>query len=303
MRRPNFTTESFIKEAIITHNNKYIYSLVNFISIKKEIEISCSIHGIFKQTPEVHLRGHGCPKCGMLKTISHTKSTTQLFIEKSILVHNNLYSYDKVIYINNRELVIIYCKTHGDFTQAPASHLNGRGCPTCAKERINSDKRLTLDEFILRSNIIHNNIYNYDKVIYINEDTQIIINCKIHDDFKQTPRIHLRGAGCRRCVGVVSKLETAWLDILGINKNHRQKTIKIGTKRFLVDAYDPITNTVYEFYGDYWHGNPKVYSSEKFNVISKKTFGDLYDKTIEKENILKSANYKIISIWESDFNE
>lgn len=74
------------------------------------------------------------------------------------------------------------------------------------------------------------------------------------------------------------------------------------TEQFKVDGFDPLTNTVYEFNGDYFHGNPEIYPSNNVNAINKKTFGELYTKTVEKENILKSAGYKVISIWENEWN-
>lgn len=34
---------------------------------------------------------------------------------------------------------------------------------------------------------------------------------------------------------------------------------------------------------------------------SKKTYGELYQKTLDKEITLKEAGYNVMSIWESDF--
>jgi len=59
--------------------------------------------------------------------------------------------------------------------------------------------RLTIDEFIERANIVHNNKYNYDKAIYINRRTKLIITCKIHGDFEQNAWSHLSGYGCKIC--------------------------------------------------------------------------------------------------------
>ena len=41
-----------------------------------------------------------------------------------------------------------------------------------------------------------------------------------------------------------------------------------------VDGYDPATNTIYEFLGDYWHGNPKTNGKNMFrkNYATNKTF-------------------------------
>lgn len=302
-RRPNFTTNSFIEESKKFHKNTYDYSLVIFRSIKECVEIICSKHGTFKQTPEVHLRGHGCFDCGIEKTISHTKSNAQLFIKKSIKKHGDLYSYKLVEYVNSQTIVTIICKIHGDFLQIPNSHLQGKGCQYCAKDNFNKDKALTLQEFINRSSIIHNNKYKYDKVIYRNEDALIIITCPEHGDFYQTPRVHLRKCGCKKCTTIISKLETKWLDSLNIDPAYRQATVKIDEhKWFFVDAYDPTTHTVYEFNGDFWHGNPQKYSPEKINVRNNKLFGDLYNKTLDKEMLLKQSGYNIITMWENDFN-
>ena len=29
---------------------------------------------------------------------------------------------------------------------------------------------------------------------------------------------------------------------------------------YIVDGYDSKTNTIYEFNGDFWHGNPNIYN-------------------------------------------
>jgi very-short-patch-repair endonuclease len=56
-------TKEFIQNAIKIHNNKYDYSLVDYINNNTKINIICEKHGIFKQTPNSHLNGRGCSKC------------------------------------------------------------------------------------------------------------------------------------------------------------------------------------------------------------------------------------------------
>lgn len=56
-------TEQFIKEANLVHSEKYDYSISNYTTINEYVDIICSSHGIFKQTPGSHLSGAGCPKC------------------------------------------------------------------------------------------------------------------------------------------------------------------------------------------------------------------------------------------------
>ena len=63
------------------------------------------------------------------------------FIKKAYAVHGDMYGYDRVEYVNNREKVKIYCTVCKDyFTQAAGHHLDGRGCQACANT-IRGNKR------------------------------------------------------------------------------------------------------------------------------------------------------------------
>jgi len=62
----NIMTDEFIEKANKVHNNKYKYP-EDYSTMKTKIEIICSLHGVFKQTPEKHILGQGCPKCGNIK--------------------------------------------------------------------------------------------------------------------------------------------------------------------------------------------------------------------------------------------
>ena len=58
------TIEKFIQKADSLHLNKYDYSDVEYVNAKTKIFIKCKIHNIvFKQTPNDHLCGKGCPTC------------------------------------------------------------------------------------------------------------------------------------------------------------------------------------------------------------------------------------------------
>lgn len=56
-------TEKFIDAATNTHKAKYSYNNVNYQNNKLSVLITCPFHGDFKQTPDSHLRGRGCPIC------------------------------------------------------------------------------------------------------------------------------------------------------------------------------------------------------------------------------------------------
>jgi G:T-mismatch repair DNA endonuclease (very short patch repair protein) len=155
--------------------------------------------------------------------------------------------------------------------------------------------------FISQSNKIHNNKYTYVEE-YKGSHTSIGIKCPKHGIFKQTPNSHLRGRGCPECQwSNSSKMEKAWLDMMGIAPEFRKSEILINNKRYKVDAYNPKTNTIYEFYGDFWHGNPQKYTNGGSNLKNKSSFSDLYERTIKREEFLKSQGFNVITIWESEF--
>ena len=79
---------------------------------------------------------------------------------------------------------------------------------------------------------------------------------------------------------------------------HRQ--VYIGN--YIVDGYDSKTNTVYEYLGDYWHGNPKIFKSNEYNKTNGQTFGELYEKTMKRIESLKTMGYNVVYVWESDIN-
>ena len=63
----NKTTEEFILQARNIHNDKYNYSLIEYIGSKLKVNIICPIHGVFKQIPNRHLMGDGCKSCSESK--------------------------------------------------------------------------------------------------------------------------------------------------------------------------------------------------------------------------------------------
>ncbi len=105
-------------------------------------------------------------------------------------------------------------------------------------------------------------------------------------------------------VGSILWLETI-VDVEQIHIQHAQNggEFKIPNTNYKVDGYCVDTNTIYEFHGDFWHGNPEVYSSGCINNANKKTMGELYQKTIEREEEIKSLGYNLVVMWENEWNK
>lgn len=188
------TTDTFIKRAKEVHGDRYDYSLVEYVNSATKVKIICPEHGVFEQSPNLHLQGRKCPYCNGKKRLDLME-----FINKANIVHGDFYDYSKVIYVNNRTKVEIICPIHGSFLTTPHAHLAGSGCPICGKLKCAKSRTKDLSCFVSEANEVHGNKYDYSKVEYINSSTKIEIICLKHGPFWQTPNNHLHGYGCPKC--------------------------------------------------------------------------------------------------------
>ena len=56
---------------------------------------------------------------------------------------------------------------------------------------------------------------------------------------------------------------------------------------------------IYEYDGDPWHGNPKLFNPQDINPISLIPYGKLYENTIKKKEYLINCGFHFIQIWGS----
>lgn len=148
------------------------------------------------------------------------------FINYCSIKHNNLYDYSLLNYIKNTISVSIICSEHGIFKQLPKNHINGSGCPICAKKI--SKPRITYTELVERFEKIHNNIFDYSLVeeTYTTMDKKVSIICSEHGIFEQLPSNHLAGKICAKCKGRNKTSE----DYINIVKNiHNNKYTYVDT--------------------------------------------------------------------------
>ena len=237
------TTKEFIERSKNIHNDKYDYSLTDYIRSKTKIKIICPNHGIFEQRPNDHLSGYGCPKCA-----SNYKLNKDVFIKKSKIKHNNIYDYSMVNYINYETKVKIICPIHGVFEQTPHHHLNGIKCPNCSH-----NKKIKLEEFINQCIKTHGYKYDYSLVKYKNsKKNKIEIICKKHGIFQQTPYEHKKGSGCPICNESKGERNIRFiLDNKNIKYKYQKKFKDCKYKSILsFDFYLPEYNLCIEFDGE-----------------------------------------------------
>lgn len=50
----------------------------------------------------------------------------------------------------------------------------------------------------------------------------------------------------------------------------------------------------------FYHGNPDMFDPDDYNKRCKKTFGELYERTVRKDNKIRALGYNLIVAWESE---
>jgi hypothetical protein len=132
------------------------------------------------------------------------------FIKMAQEKHGDKYDYSKVVMNGMSRHIIIGCKVHGDFNQAPSNHLHTSGCNKCGivartgitKTIVRKDQKAAprkLEDFIAKAIEVHGDKYDYSKTVFNGIKEECIIICKIHGEFSQILNNHLNNHGCREC--------------------------------------------------------------------------------------------------------
>jgi len=124
------------------------------------------------------------------------KKTRDIFISESNKKHNNAYTYDNVVYVNNLTKVLITCPIHKDFEQLPECHLRGHGCRDCSFISTANKKILTSkSNFFTKIKIVDNeNRWDYTEVDkeYRGIDSVVTLKCNgCGHKTRRTPYKHL----------------------------------------------------------------------------------------------------------------
>jgi hypothetical protein len=176
-RKPQFT---FIEESNRIHENKYDYSLTEYNRSHDKVKIMCKTHGIFEQTPDLHLRGSGCPICGN----KFDKSISVLYDfldEKNIEYIKNdtkiLNGFELDIFIPEFNVAIEYngLHWHCDMFKRPSYHLDKtKMCENLGIRLIH----IFEDELIHKKNIVFSRI---NQILKLNNEKIYARNCVVRE--------------------------------------------------------------------------------------------------------------------------
>lgn len=196
-QRTQLNNEKFIEKSRIVHGDKYDYSKVNYVNNKTKVTVVCPEHGDFSIRAVNHYsNGTGCAKC----TGGHHWCNDE-WIKEVTKVHDGYYDYSLTYYTGAANKVKVICPKHGEFEQEAGSHKSGAGCYHCRNDKL----RYSLEDFILKSKVVHGDKYDYSLVEYKTCMVKVKIRCPVHGIFLQSPAQHIYGNGCKKCSGVGSR--------------------------------------------------------------------------------------------------
>ena len=301
------TTQQFLEMVKKIHGETYDYSLTEYKGYRSTTIIICQDHGQFEITASSHLTGAGCPKCA---DDARRAEKLASFIQKAQKIHGDVYDYSSVVYTGALCPVEINCQIHGIFKQLISNHLKGKGCMTCAHEEQSRIRRRTNDDFIRLANEQWKSFYDYSQTSYTGCHKMVTVICPDHGIFQTKARIHL--AGHTSCIGCqqrgfngYSKKSIRWLEKeASERKIFIQHAENIGEfaipgTAYHADGFHKESNTIFEYLGAFFHGDPQVYARDFYNKLCKCTMGDLHDKTMRRAEKLRNLGYTVVLKWEA----
>lgn len=210
------TLEDLRKESIAKYGDVFSFGFggLVFKNWSSEIGVTCNICAIKRpdicpwtnNTPTKHIK-YGCVSCTNEKD----------FKEKSARKYGDWFDSSLVTYINQETPVKLICMKHEGglvIDVLPRKHLertckNG-GCKLCRYTTSPESREKSRNKFFVKARSKHGDVYIYDKVDFKGSNVKVIIICKIHGEFEQTPDCHTQknGKGCHTC-GIAKRSKTA----------------------------------------------------------------------------------------------
>ena len=323
MRTLQERIQRFIEKCKLIHSDKnydyskvpetYVNNRTNVCIIDRDLKPDGTEYGPFYATPSNLLKGKG-NGARRGERISKTKSmTAEEYFARAKEVHKdeNL-DYSKAEYKGLHEKILIIDHDirpdgteYGEYWQEANSHLRGCSHPQKAVDRNTMKQRDTREDFIRKANMVHNNKYTYDKTMYIDSRTDVIVTCPIHGDFKTMPTNHISGKGYPMCGNNMSVAEDEIIKYI----QERMPDIEVVSRdrsvlgNMELDIYIPSKKFAIEYDGIKWHteqyGKGKDYHISKLEACKEKGVTLIHifeDEYIYKKELVLSKIGHMLSL-------
>ncbi len=230
------TLEQWTTKARAKHGDFYDYSKVVYTLSRNKVTIICPKHGEFQQVAKEH-HFYGCMECGKDRSRQANVLTRADWLATAKKTHGDKkFDYSLVPEnVRGRDRVDIICEKGHKWNVKFQSHCYRDGCIKCYREIQGQHFRYSQEEWIEKARAKHGDYYDYSKVIYVGSHDPIIITCKYHGDFSQTPTQHsTAGHGCPTCGNKYS----------GIKSRLNQEQFLYKARQIHGDYYD-LSQTTY----------------------------------------------------------
>lgn len=177
------------------------------------------------------------------------------FIERSIKLHGNSFTFDKLEYLGMKVKSTMTCNKHGDFISTPDAHLRphkGGACHKCVSTIRSDAQRDTIEEIKNKIKEIYSNRYECEINEYVDSRSKIKVyctNCSSYFNIRLGHLLAYHGCKCTK----TSKGELLIENYLLKNNitYEREKTFMgcVYNSLLRFDFYLPDTNTVIEYDG------------------------------------------------------
>lgn len=187
--------------------------------------------------------------------------TEENFLQRCYEKYGEAFDLSLVRYNHPKDKIKVICNHCGTTFEMRANNFlykkSSECCPNCQYEKMGRKFAFSKDDFLKKAKATHGDFYSYDKVVYRNMQTKIIVTCPIHGDFYIWPQLHIRGYGCPLCM-VKAKIDnnSFFEDERKIEKTSnkverialiKEKRRKLNELRFLSKAKELHKNMGYDY--------------------------------------------------------
>lgn len=219
-------TQEELSNKIVERLNKR-YTLLSFgKNLGASVTVLCCDCGETASRPATKIKQHiiFC-SCNKVITSRLTKEDAISNLKAIAAKHNLTWHSDLDTYVNKQSKFQLECTACGHRTIKEATVLMRKGWKCACNANVTTEKT-----FIEKCSKIHNNRYDYSKVVFNTILEKYTITCKVHGDFQQQGSAHLYlQQGCPKCANRIIRGDSAGsLYILLLSHESFGKVLKFG---------------------------------------------------------------------------
>jgi hypothetical protein len=304
---------------------RFDYSGTVYEGRNKPMAVRCVAHDhVFWQTPDSHSRGcYACQSC-IQNNRMMKKGSLKIFEANPSLMEEVDYKASGLTCAQVARLskgsgkpLAWRCKKNHTW-KAPIARRVGNGlvrgsnCSKCQFRGIGIDNNNLLAKFPELSNEWSKRNKTDPSKIFPSSHKAAWWTCsKCKLEYRRAISSRTRHqSGCPRChVWGWSQAAISWLKSIeharGIEIQHAESggEFRIPGTLYHVDGYHLASNTAFEYYGSFWHGDPKMFDPHDMHPIKRKTYREVYQDTLDREQIIRNLGYNLVTKWECDDDE